>query len=86
MMDPGMQAAPMPAPPMGDPAMGGMPAPISPVEAVVMALKNMQMERGMEDDVLLKAVMAATGQMQGGMAGVTEGGMPPVADPAMGAY
>lgn len=80
-----MQAAPMP--PMGAPAPA--PAPISPVEAVVMALQNLQQERGMEDDVLLKAVMAATGQMQGGMAGVTEGGMPPVAapvDPAAGAY
>ena len=80
MMDPGMQAAPMPP-------MAPAPAPISPVEAVVMALQNLKQERGMEDDVLLKAVMAATGQMQNGMAGVTEGGMPPVAaDPAMGAY
>lgn len=91
MMGMGGMAAPMPEPGMGGDPMG-MPmeaAPsMSPVEAVLAALQVMQAERKTEDDVVLQAVMAATGGVQNGLGGVTEGapmGMPGAA-PEMGAY
>jgi hypothetical protein len=95
MMDPGMMGAPMPPmdamgggmPPMD--AMGGMaPAgPMNPVEAVVMALKGMELQRKDENDALMLAVLQATGAMPNGLEGVSEGapmavppggGMPPM--------
>lgn len=94
MMDPGMMSAPMPpaGPPAADPMMGGgMPAPMNPVEAVVMALKGMEVQRKGENDALMMAVLQATGAMPNGLGGVAEGapmavpGDAPV-DPAMGGY
>ncbi len=103
MMGMGGMGAPLPP-------MGGMPEPdadnmgmaggaapsMSPVEAVLAALQVMQAERQTEDDVVLQAVMAATGGMPSGLGGVTEGapmGVPmgdpmglPGAAPEMGAY
>jgi hypothetical protein len=78
-MDPGMMSAPMP--PAPDAAMGGMPvAPPSPVEAVVMALKGMELQRKGENDALMMAVLQATGAMPSGLEGVSEGA--PMAVPA----
>lgn len=95
MMGMGGMAAPMPEPGMGgDPMhmdpMGGEQAEVgmTPVQAVLAALQVMQAERKTEDDVVLQAVMAATGGVQNGLGGVTEGapmGMPGAA-PEMGAY
>ncbi len=87
MMDPGMMSAPMP--PAPDPMMAGPVAPPSPVEAVVMALKGMEIQRKGENDVLMMAVLQATGAMPSGLEGVSEGApmaVPgaPAADPAMG--
>lgn len=81
MPEPGMGADPMAAP------MGAAPS-MSPVQAVLAALQVMQSERKTEDDVVLQAVMAATGGMPSGLGGVTEGapmGLPGD-EPEMGAY
>lgn len=89
MYDPQMMAAPMPpmvdagaAPagvagpgPLGVPPQGAM----SPVEAAVMALKGMQVQRKGENDALMMAVLQATGVMPSGLGGVTEGS--PMATP-----
>ena len=99
MMDPGMMGAPLPPAPM-DPMAGGMPAdpmagmgaempPMNAVEAVVMALKGMEVQRKGENDALMMAVLTATGAMPSGLEGVTEGAPmaapgPMPADPGMG--
>lgn len=88
-LDPMMAgAAPAEAPPMSggmDPAMMGAPA--SPIDAVLAALMGLQAQRQSEDDVVLAAVMKATGGMPSGMEGVSEGAAfgAPMA-PEMGAY
>lgn len=59
--------------------------PMSPVEAVIAALRMLEGERQMENDVVLQAVMSATQGAQSGLAGVSEGapmGVP--AGPPMG--
>lgn len=95
MMDPGMMGAPLPPAPMDpmaggmDPAMGAAMPPMNPVEAVVMALKGMEVQRKGENDALMMAVLTATGAMPSGLEGVSEGAPmavpgPMPADPGMG--
>lgn len=89
--------AAMPAPPMGADPMGApmgadpMAAPPMPkaAEMVLMALQAMQAERDAENGAVLTAVMQATGGMQTGLAGVSEGapmGVPAGPEPELGAY
>jgi len=80
----GAMGAPQMGGAMGAPQLGGVldapapesamaGAPMSPIEAVVMALKGMQVQRKGENDALMMAVLQATGAMPSGLEGVAEG-------------